>query len=87
MDAYGEKVDAEGRVHLGAMRPGARCTVSRVGCEGCLAQRLGDLGLVPGEEVLVMRNAPLRDPIEIKVGGFLVSLRRCEASLVEVVAA
>ena len=74
------------RTHLGAIAPGGRCTVARVGCDGCLGQRLGDLGLVPGEEILVVRNAPLRDPIEIKVSGFLVSLRRCEASLVEVVA-
>jgi len=70
--------------HLGAVTPGARCTVVRVGCGGCLGQRLGDLGLVPGEEVEVVRNAPLRDPIEIKVSGFLVSLRRSEACLVEV---
>ena len=72
--------------HLGGIAPGGRCTVVRVGCEGCLGQRLGDLGLVPGEMVTVVRNAPLRDPIEIKVSGFLVSLRRCEASLVEVAA-
>ena len=70
--------------HLGAIVPGSRCIVARVRCDGCLGQRLGDLGLVPGEEVMVVRNAPLRDPIEIKVSGFLVSLRRCEASLVEV---
>ena len=77
---------ARERTHLGAIAPGGKCMVARVGCEGCLGQRLGDLGLVPGEEVMVVRNAPLRDPIEIKVSGFLVSLRRCEASLVEVVA-
>ncbi|WP_075354251.1 FeoA family protein [Desulfovibrio sp. DV] len=77
---------SSGRTHLGAIAPGGRCTVARVGCDGCLGQRLGDLGLVPGEEILVVRNAPLRDPIEIKVSGFLVSLRRCEASLVEVMA-
>jgi len=74
------------RTHLGAIVPGGRCTVVRVGCDGCLGQRLGDLGLTPGEAVTVVRNAPLRDPIEIKIDGFLVSLRRSEASLVEVVA-
>lgn len=74
------------RTHLGAIAPGGRCTVARVGCDGCLGQRLGDLGLVPGEVVTVVRNAPLRDPIEIKIDGFLVSLRRSEASLVEVTA-
>ena len=76
----------DNRTHLGAIAPGGQCTVTRVGCDGCLGQRLGDLGLAPGETVTVVRNAPLRDPIEIKISGFLVSLRRCEASLVEVVA-
>ncbi|MGD9610955.1 MAG: ferrous iron transport protein A [Desulfovibrionaceae bacterium] len=79
-----ERETSRDTTHLGALIPGSRCIVAKVRCDGCLGQRLGDLGLVPGEEVTVVRNAPLRDPIEIKVSGFLVSLRRCEASLVEV---
>jgi Fe2+ transport system protein FeoA len=81
-----DRHDDDKRTHLGAVAPGGRCTVIRVGCDGCLGQRLGDLGLVPGEAVTVVRSAPLRDPIEIKIDGFLVSLRRSEASLVEVAA-
>ena len=81
MDRHDDK-----RTHLGAVAPGGLCTVIRVDSDGCLGQRLGDLGLVPGEVVTVVRSAPLRDPIEIKIDGFLVSLRRSEAALVEVAA-
>ncbi len=81
-----DRREEDKRTHLGAIAPGEQCTVARVGCDGCLGQRLGDLGLSPGETVTVVRNAPFRDPIEIKIDGFLVSLRRSEASLVEVMA-
>jgi len=37
-----------------------------------------------GEEVEVLRNAPLLDPIEVKVRGISVSIRRRDAGCVEV---
>jgi ferrous iron transport protein A len=44
------------------------------------------LGLYPGVQVRMVRNAPLNDPVEIEVEGVFVSLRREEAKLVEVTA-
>ncbi len=43
------------------------------------------MGFVKGKKVTVVKNAPLRDPIEYKIMGYQVSLRRSEASLIEVI--
>jgi ferrous iron transport protein B len=43
------------------------------------------MGFVKGKEVTVVKNAPLQDPIEYNIMGYQVSLRRSEASLIEVV--
>ena len=46
--------------------------------------RLEEMGMTPGEKVEVIRYAPLGDPIEVKVRGYLLSLRKEEADLIEV---
>lgn len=47
-------------------------------------QRLIAMGLLPGTEFIVTRMAPLGDPIEIRVRGFALSLRKQEASLLHI---
>ncbi|MBX3708989.1 MAG: ferrous iron transport protein A [Gammaproteobacteria bacterium] len=47
-------------------------------------QRLIAMGLIPGTEFVVSRMAPLGDPIEILVRGFALSLRKNEASLLQI---
>jgi Fe2+ transport system protein FeoA len=49
-----------------------------VGDDG-LTQRLWELGFTPGQRVDVIRFAPLGDPIQVRVRGFDVALRRAEA--------
>lgn len=51
---------------------------------GALKQKLFDMGFIPGAEVLMVRNAPLRDPIEIEIQNFFLSVRRSEASCIKV---
>lgn len=46
--------------------------------------RLEEMGLTPGEKIEVVRFAPLGDPVEIKIRGYLLSLRREEAELIQV---
>lgn len=41
------------------------------------------MGLLPGTEVEVVRAAPMRDPIELRLRGYRLSIRLAEASLVE----
>lgn len=47
-------------------------------------RRLLAMGVTPGCRVLVIRAAPLGDPLEIKIRGFLLCLRRSEAATIEV---
>jgi DtxR family Mn-dependent transcriptional regulator len=66
---------------------GVLARVTRITADGELRKRLSEMGLSKGAEVEVVRAAPLGDPIEIKVKGFHLSLRRSEASRIEVVPA
>ncbi|ARE40630.1 hypothetical protein RGUI_2489 [Rhodovulum sp. P5] len=64
--------------------PGTTCRIRRLmGC-GAVRQRLLDLGIRPYREVTVLRAAPLRDPIELRVGDSFIVLRRHEAAQIEV---
>lgn len=47
-------------------------------------RRLIAMGLIPGTEFTVSRMAPLGDPIEILVRGFALSLRKDEASILQI---
>ncbi len=51
---------------------------------GAIRQRMLDLGFVPGRNVKVLRVATLGCPIELKISGYCVTLRRTEARMIEV---
>lgn len=53
--------------------------------ESGLTSKLVDMGLYPGKSVKVVFKAPFGDPIAIDIDGYTLSLRKEEASLVEVV--
>jgi len=67
---------------LDTLAPGTSGTVT--GFRGDLPARLLEMGLVPGTTVEVIRLAPLGDPMELKVRGFLLSVGKAEAAHVEV---
>lgn len=46
--------------------------------------RLEEMGVTPGEIVEIVRYAPLGDPMEIRIRGYLLSLRKEEADLIQV---
>lgn len=52
--------------------------------EGRIRRRLFDMGVTPGAEVLLRKKAPLGDPLEITIRGYELTLRKTEASCVEV---
>jgi ferrous iron transport protein A len=58
--------------------------VKVAGDDTTATQRLMDMGLVRGTPIEVVRLAPLGDPIEIRVRGFMLTLRRTEAEHVTV---
>lgn len=59
--------------------------IVKVAGHGGFRKRLIEMGFLPGKTVRVVLNAPLKDPIEYEILGYRVSLRREEASLIEVV--
>ncbi len=65
-------------------KAGERVTVIRVAGEGALRQRILDMGLTKGAEVMVRKVAPLGDPLEITVRGYELSLRKREAACIVV---
>ena len=59
--------------------------ISKVMGHGSFRRRISEMGFVAGKEVSVLKNAPFKDPVEYRLMGYNVSLRRVEASLIEVV--
>ncbi|PWB75461.1 hypothetical protein C3F09_02385 [candidate division GN15 bacterium] len=70
--------------YLSKMTPGQSGRVVGYTKDSPVTRRLTELGLAPGRQVVYLRNAPLRDPLEVQVGSTFLSLRRAEASLVAV---
>ena len=71
---------------LADLSRGERGIIIKVRGRGSFRRRITEMGFIRGKEVTVLHNAPLRDPVEYRVMGYTVSLRRNEARLVEVVA-
>lgn len=71
---------------LADLQTNQRGIITRVAGRGAFRKRLIEMGFVKGKEIFVVKNAPLKDPIEYKIMGYEVSLRRSEARLIEVVA-
>jgi ferrous iron transport protein A len=67
---------------LSRLRPGECDVVCRVAGSGPVHQRLLELGVTPGAAIEVIRFAPLGDPIEVRVRGYHLSLRRREAEAI-----
>ena len=63
---------------------GKPAVILTVGGEGNLRCHLLDLGLIPHTEVTVRKVAPLGDPIEIFLRGYTMTLRKEDASKIEV---
>lgn len=69
---------------LDRLSPGQRGRILAVGGEPALVGRLMEMGLLEGDEVELLGFAPLGDPLEVRVGDSRLSLRKAEASRVEV---
>lgn len=58
--------------------------IRSVGGQGALRCRLLDMGLIPKTKVRVAKVAPLGDPIELRVRGYALSIRKADARQIEV---
>lgn len=69
---------------LNELKRGDKGKIVKIGGKGNVHRRLLDMGLVSGSEVEMQRVAPLGDPIEIKIKGYNLSLRKEEAASIQV---
>lgn len=66
------------------LKEGETGVIARVKGKGAFRRRIMDMGFIPGQEITVVRRAPLQDPVEYSIMGYLVSIRRSEARLIEI---
>lgn len=63
---------------------GQSAKIIAVGGEGSLRNRLIDMGLIPKTTVMLRKVAPMGDPIEIRLRGYELTLRKEDAAVITV---
>lgn len=74
----------EAFMRLSEMKEGQSAVIIRVGGKGAFRKRLLEMGLVKNTPIYVEKYAPLKDPMELLVKGYAISLRVEEAALITV---
>ena len=69
---------------LSELKPREKGKIIKVGGKGNVHRRILDMGVVSGTPVEIERVAPLGDPIEIRVKGYNLTLRKEEAANIQV---
>lgn len=69
---------------LSELKIGESAVVTAVGGEGILRRRLLDMGITPKTKLMVRKMAPLGDPIEIRIRGYELTLRKEDAAKITV---
>ena len=64
---------------LRMLHVGQRAVIKKITVGGEMGRRIRDMGMVPGTVFTVMGRAPLKDPVEIKLKGYNLTLRNNEA--------
>ena len=63
---------------------GQTATVTKLTGDGAVKRRIMDMGITKGTSIYVRRVAPLGDPVEVRVRGYELSLRKEDAQTIEV---
>ncbi len=66
------------------VKVGKSARVVKLHGEGALRRRIMDMGITKGVEITVRKLAPLGDPMELKVRGYELSIRKADAEIIEV---
>ena len=67
------------------LQQGETGIIIKVKGRGAFRKRITEMGFIRGKEVTVIKSAPLMDPIEYKIMGYNLSLRKSEGGLIEVI--
>lgn len=78
------KQDERKKLPLSSLVPGQLAEILRVGGNRIARLRFMEMGFIRGETVFVERIAPLGDPIEYRIKGYHLSLRRADAQRIMV---
>ncbi|MGV8091558.1 MAG: ferrous iron transport protein B [Mangrovibacterium sp.] len=70
---------------LADLPSGTQGVILHVLGQGAFRKRISEMGFIKGQRVRVIKNAPMKDPVEYEIMGYKVSLRRSEAEMIEVV--
>jgi len=63
---------------------GETVTVEKLNGEGAIKRRIMDMGITKGAVVFIRKVAPLGDPIEVRIRGYELSLRKADAELIQI---
>jgi ferrous iron transport protein A len=66
------------------VKPGQTVKVIKLHGQGPVKRRIMDMGITANTEILVRKAAPLGDPIEVKVRGYELSLRKADLDIIEI---
>jgi len=79
-----EKISETAKMTLTKLPIGKDARVTAVNGTGRVTRRLMEMGVIPGVLVQVVKMAPFGDPIEVRVRGYSLAMRRSEADAIEV---
>ena len=69
---------------LNHLETGKSAVITAVGGEGALRQHFLDMGVIPGAEITLVKFAPMGDPIEFRVHGYELTLRKDDAAKIDI---
>ncbi|HQU83753.1 MAG TPA: FeoA domain-containing protein [Pyrinomonadaceae bacterium] len=71
-------------MNLAKLSVGKIAKVTKINGNNAITRRLMEMGVVPGVSVKVVKTAPFGDPIEVRVRGYSLAMRKNEAETIEV---
>ncbi len=78
------KAKRRSEVRLSELNKGKKALIKRILANDSMKQKFYSMGLVPGEEIIVEKVAPLGDPIDFMIKDYHLSLRKTEADMIVV---
>ena len=69
---------------LGDLKSGERACVESIQGGGAIRRRMMDMGIVPGVELEVVRRAPFGGPLQVRLKGYYLAMRRGECAKIVV---
>ena len=66
------------------LKAGQTATIKSVGGQGALRQHFLDMGVIPGADITLVKLAPMGDPMEFRIHGYELTVRKADASRIDI---